>query len=126
MPFVTALGQFLADNPGPRRDVAGYVADTGYSEGQTIGLTGRRTGISRGTISDTWYAPSGSKYPSYTYGYVRVAPQGDFCPDGGDSGGAIWRNEYALGLHSGSSGCYGVFSRIAYPLDEFNVGLVTW
>lgn len=62
----------------------------------TIGKTGRTTGTTRGWVRDTSFAPPW--IPNAEQRFIVST----YCSDGGDSGGAVWRQNAGWGIHHGS------------------------
>ncbi len=66
--------------------------------GQTVGRSGSTTGVHRGTVTGL------NATVNYPQGQVSGLIRTTVCAEGGDSGGALFANNTALGLTSGGSG----------------------
>ncbi|WP_149184144.1 S1 family peptidase [Streptomyces sp. TRM49041] len=81
--------------------------------GQSIRKSGSTTRVTSGTVTAVNVTVNYSSGP--VYGMVRTTA----CSAGGDSGGAHFAGNVALGIHSGSSGCSGTNgSAIHQPVRE--------
>ena len=80
---------------GTTRDISS--AGNAYV-GQTVGRSGSTTGVHRGTVTGL------NATVNYPQGQVGGMIRTTVCAEGGDSGGALFANNTALGLTSGGSG----------------------
>jgi hypothetical protein len=83
-----------------------------------VGSTGKASGTRRGyidaiAVNVDWV--SGTNY------FVRA----DYGGRGGDSGGPVFRNNAALGIHSGGTTTWSAFGRIHYATYDLGVTLMT-
>lgn len=108
------------------RAILNYISASSYVQGTLVGRSGATTDTDRGYITDLWYDPGW--VPNGTASFVRT----DYCANQGDSGGPVWRNNTAYGIHSGggtaecpSTADFGAFTRIHYALYDLNLYLTT-
>lgn len=121
--------KFFVEGEDPRM-VEYYMPYSYIVIGTYTGKTGARTGTTRGYIESKTVAPS---YVPDSYDFVSA----DFCVNGGDSGGSVWRGTTAWGIVSGrftntscrgttggSGAGVGIFGSIAYVMSRLNVELL--
>lgn len=108
------------------RTITSSVAYSGYVQNTYIGRSGATTDTDRGYITQIGYTPGW--VPSAQAQFVRA----DFCVQGGDSGGPVWRNNTAYGVVSGglvadpcSTSSWGVFTAMQYALGDLSLLLAT-
>jgi hypothetical protein len=81
--------------------------------GETIGLSGSTSGVRRGQVTGV------NVTVNYSQGPVHGLIQTTICSAGGDSGGAVFAGNAAIGIHSGSSGgCGGSNRAFHQPVTE--------
>lgn len=121
--------KFYVAGEDPRL-VTSYTTYANTVIGTYIGKTGVRTGTSRGYVTSKTLKPS---YVPNASNFIGA----DFCVNGGDSGGAVWRSNSAWGIVSGrftgtacngnpngSDGGTGIFGSIQYALSTMSVSLL--
>lgn len=96
--------------------------------GMQVGKSGVRTGTTRGYITSRSVAPC---YVANSYGFL----QADYCALPGDSGGAVFRNNEAVGINSGgtredpaggcTSGHRSMFGSAEHAFSRLNLTLLT-
>jgi hypothetical protein len=81
--------------------------------GETVGLSGSTSGLRRGQVTGV------NVTVNYSQGPVHGLLQTTICSAGGDSGGAVFAGNAAIGIHSGSSGGCGGGNRAYHqPVTE--------
>jgi streptogrisin D len=81
--------------------------------GETVGLSGSTSGLRRGQVTGV------DVTVNYSQGPVHGLIQTTICSAGGDSGGAVFAGNAAIGIHSGSSGgCGGSNRAFHQPVTE--------
>jgi hypothetical protein len=81
--------------------------------GETLGLSGSTSGLQRGQVTGV------NVTVNYAQGPVHGLIQTTICSAGGDSGGAVFAGNAAIGIHSGSSGgCGGSNRAFHQPVTE--------
>lgn len=97
-----------------------YITHPNIVIGTQVGKSGYQTGTTRGYIGSKYFRPS---YVSNSFNFVTVP---GMCSAGGDSGGPVFRNTTAYGLHSGRvGGCndanqYAIFGAAGYMMGAFD------
>lgn len=112
-------GKFVVVGEYPRM-VTGYQSHSNIVIGTLVGKTGFTTGTTRGYVTSKNAAPN---YVPNSYNFVSA----DYCSASGDSGGSLFRNGVAWGIHSGGvpGECDAVFGAMNYVLSSLNVTLLT-
>jgi streptogrisin D len=84
--------------------------------GQTVGKSGSTTGLTRGPVTGL------NVTVNYSTGTVSGLFQSNMCTDRGDSGGAVFAGNTALGLHSGSNraACRAFHQPVTEALAAYN------
>lgn len=102
----------------PLRAITSFFGVNDYVVGMQVGTTGLATGTRRGLITHTnmsvHWVPGTNHFVETDYG-----------TSGGDSGGPVFRNNAALGIHSGGSSTWSAFGRIHYAIFDLGVSLMT-
>ncbi|TDB76268.1 S1 family peptidase [Micromonospora sp. KC723] len=85
--------------------------------GEAVCRGGYKTGVQCGTVHEL------DMTVNYPDGAVHGLFRTDICSESGDSGGPVWRNTAALGIHSGSrsSGCVSYHQRVNPALAWYGV-----
>jgi streptogrisin D len=95
---------------GDRRDIS---SARNAVVGETVGLSGSTSGLRRGRVTGV------NVTVNYPQGAVHGLIQTTICSAGGDSGGAVFAGNAAIGIHSGSSGGCGGSNRAYHqPVTE--------
>ncbi|MEV0733227.1 S1 family peptidase [Polymorphospora sp. NPDC050346] len=95
---------------GTRRDIS---SARNAVVGETVGLSGSTSGLRRGRVTGV------NVTVNYPQGSVHGLIQTTICSAGGDSGGAVFANNSAIGIHSGSTGGCGGSNRAYHqPVTE--------
>ncbi|MEV0396383.1 S1 family peptidase [Polymorphospora rubra] len=95
---------------GTRRDIS---SARNAVVGETVGLSGSTSGLRRGRVTAV------NVTVNYPQGAVHGLIQTTICSAGGDSGGAVFANNSAIGIHSGSTGGCGGSNRAYHqPVTE--------
>lgn len=111
---------------GDQRPVRFFQRHANIMIGTQVGKSGRSTDTTRGTIQTVDYSPVNGN------GNGAFATT-NYCSTGGDSGGPVFRNDVAWGLHSGSNsgnvpcgtaGHFAYFSVIDFVLTRLSVQLI--
>lgn len=108
-----------------QRPVHSYTGWSSQVIGTQVGKAGNTTGTTRGFVESKYYSPS---YVPNGERFVTTS----YCSGPGDSGGAIFRNNSAWGIHSGSTSSiscsdpqhFSLYGAIDYAIDELNVQLI--
>lgn len=109
-----------ASRPGAVNMYNGTTRDISSSAnpyvGQTVSKSGSTTGLTTGPVTGT------NVTVNYSSGTVSGLFQSNMCTEGGDSGGAVFANNTALGLHSGSNraACRAYHQPVTEALSAYN------
>jgi streptogrisin C len=109
-----------------QRTMSGIMPYNNIVVGMQVGKSGVRTGTTRGYITSRSVAPC---YVANSYGFL----QADYCSLPGDSGGAVFRNNEAVGIVSGGtstgtscpSGHRSFFGSAQHAFSRLNLTLLT-
>lgn len=131
------------EGPSLFRSITSYMLYSQLTVGMTVGKTGVSEGTDRGVIQDLNYAPGQLSWIANNSNFITA----DYCSRDGDSGGAIFRNNSAVGIHSGgtnfgntvcpgssandpntdrktSPGHFSIFGSIEFAIQELSLSLI--
>jgi hypothetical protein len=91
------------------------------TRGAAVTKSGRTTGVTQGTVASAAGEMEYANVSGHLVHGMKVLPEGEAFSAPGDSGGAVYQGDTAVGVISGGNGSYSWVSDLKYSLDQAGI-----